>query len=141
MGIPNFLAQLQFVVHQFAGIGSNLFEENALVPFCHRPKRLCDFSVPLKLFDRITTDHNGGDGLGQGKTEEVFRGVGTKDLYANSTGKAFHSQNSHPLGLGLGKDFFGEGPVVGFRRVDWNEYSIEGEEVDGSREDGWISMA
>ena len=141
MGVSNFLGQLQFVVHQFASIGFGFCEEDILVSFCHRPKRLCDFSVHLKLLDGIATDHNGGNGLGQGITEEVFRGVRPEDLYADSTGKAFHSQDSHPLDLGFGQNFFGEGPVVGFNRVDWDEYGIEGEEVDGFREDGWISVA
>ena len=107
----------------------------------HPLERSGNPDIHLQLYDGIATDHNGGDGLGQGKTEEVFRGVRSEDLYADSTGKTFHTQDSHPLGLGFRKDFFGEGPVVGFSRVDWDEYGIEGEEVDGSREDGWISVA
>ena len=142
LGFRNWdFGSLHLIVHQFAGIGSRLFEEDILVSFSHRPKRSCDFSVHLKLFDGIATDHNAGNGLGQGITEEVFRGVRSEDLHANSAGKAFHSQNSHPFGLGFRKDFSGEGRVVGFGCVDWDEYGIEGEEVDGSRENGWIAVA
>ena len=94
--------RLQFIIHQFAGVGFYSAEEDILIFFRHRLERLGDPDIHFQLFDRLTTDHSGGDRLGQGKTEEVFCRFGSKDFDTDPSRESLHSKDSHPFCLGFG---------------------------------------
>ena len=94
--------RLQFIIHQFAGIGLHSVEENILIFFGHRLKGLGNPDIHFQLFDGLTTDHSCGDRLGQGKTEEVFCRFGSKDFDTDPSREGLHSKDSHSFCLGFG---------------------------------------
>jgi hypothetical protein len=63
---------LQLIIHQFAGIRFYSIEKDLLLSDRHRLKRLGDPDIHLQLFDGLTANHGGRDGLSQSIAEEVF---------------------------------------------------------------------